>query len=363
MKFMFCIATLTGGGAERVVSVISSALAEMGNETYILLENRTENEYPLDSRVNLLTVKRPQGDTAVQRKISRIMIKRDVFKQYNPEVVIAFLPTISEEAILAAKSLGIPTISTIRINPAVSPGNRVKRLLRDFFVAISTRCWTQTEEQKRYFPGFIRKKTFVLPNPVSEGIMSIDRAYSKNIIHFVSLGRMTKQKNYQMEIKAFQRAEKNNPGIRLDIYGEGEEKEKLLQLTKELGADHCVFIHDRTSDVSDVYQTADAFIMASDFEGMPNALMEAMASGLPCISTNCPTGPSDIISEPGENGILIDVGDENALFESIQWICNNPDQAKQMGICAHNTMKAKYSALTIAEDLKKQYLTVVRRPK
>lgn len=352
MKIMFCINTLTGGGAERVVSVIASALAEIQNEeVYIALEKREINEYEVDERVHVEVFDQIKERGKLRNKIGRIINKRKMFRKYSPNIIIPFLPTMTEECIIAAKMEKIPVISTIRVNPAISPEGKLRRKLRDLFIGVSDMCWVQTESQRIYFKEGLQQKIFVLPNPVSDSIMDIKREHSENIRKFVSLGRLNKQKNYPMEIKAFSKLVNEYPDLRLDVYGNGGERDKLNALIKKLNMQKYIGIHDRTDDVKSVYMSADAFILASDFEGMPNALMEAMAAGLPCISTDCPTGPSDVIGKSGECGILIPVRNEEKLVDAIRYLLEQPSVAAQMGKAAHDTINNRFSSKKIAEEL------------
>ena len=149
-------------------------------------------------------------------------------------------------------------------------------------------CVFQTKEAQEWFPERLQRKSKIIYNAVKEDFYQIERTPVRGEI--VTCGRLVEQKNHALLIDAFSEVLKKYPFVTLKIYGEGALREKLQHQINDLGLEKKAFLMGATSDVEKVLQTADLFVLSSDYEGMPNALMEAMAAGVPCISTDCPCG-------------------------------------------------------------------------
>ena len=136
---------------------------------------------------------------------------------------------------------------------------------------------------------------------------------------------------------------------------------ELKKLIREFQLETRIFLPGRASDIEQKYEEADAFVFGSDYEGCPNALMEAMAAGLPCISTDCPTGPSDLITN-GTDGLLIPVGDVEEMSRAMQFLFENPQAANRMGREAKRRMREWGSQEKIAEQMQRQLKRICPGP-
>ena len=174
----------------------------------------------------------------------------------------------------------------------------------------------------------------MVSNPLDEQYVSKHKLdYSEKVTRFIAAGRVCEQKNYPLMIKAFAKAVQDYPDITLKIYGDGDNqyKESLYKLIEELGMTQNIFLCGKTKEIDAEFRKSDAYIMSSDYEGMPNSLAEAMATGLVCISTDCRTGPKDLIDH-GVNGLLTKVNDESAMKEAIVNVCKmNSEEARAIG--------------------------------
>ena len=162
------------------------------------------------------------------------------------------------------------------------------------------------------------------------------------------VGRLDSQKNYSMAIEAIRILKEEYPNIHLDIFGKGGYEQTIKQEIAEKNVGDNVSLKGWTQNAVKELCEHDLYLMTSDFEGMPNALMEAMAVGLPCISTDCETGPSDLIDN-GVNGLLVPVGDAVALTEAIKLVIEMSKEKRiEMGKLAKEKMQENFNNKAIA---------------
>ncbi|MBQ8426735.1 MAG: glycosyltransferase family 4 protein [Clostridia bacterium] len=330
---VFAIGSLYGGGAERVVSVWASGLAEKGYKVSVLVYSRLENEYPIDSRVNVYPIANSQkecNDFSMFKRLKRI---RKALKILKPDAVISFLPIMQIYVALASIGLKIPRVETIRISPWTASG------LNGWYKNIWLWCFKscdalilQSQDQKPFFNKKVQKKAVVIPNPINSLYVENQKTeYCTNSHRVVAAGRLNEQKNYKMLIDAIKIVSKKHSDVKLNIYGEGPLENQLNAYIKEQGLENVVRLMGRTNELYRVYQQTDLYVMSSDYEGMPNALAEAMAVGLPCISTDCKTGPRDLIDD-GKNGYLVPCNDAVVLADKIiQVFSLSKDEQKALG--------------------------------
>ena len=348
-KYLFVIPSLSKGGAERVVSVLSSELTNQDREAVVVTHFIADNEYPVDSKVKVICLSglkekdyREKMNPLYLLKLSQKLRKAIISEK--PDYILPFLWTtcIRTDIALLFSSFKKNVIQTVRNNPSQCPEKKLMKLYRNKLVKHSKITIVQNEDQKKYFPDVISNKIFVMPNPVSDAAFQVKREPSSKLFRLVAVGRIESQKNFPLLIQAVSEVYKKHNNIRLDIFGEGTKREELQSLIAKNNLNEIVTLKGRVNDYQTIYGGASAFVLSSDFEGMPNTLMEAMAVGLPCISTDCPTGPSDIIQNE-VNGLLIPVNGNSELQESVKKLIDYPKMAAKMGACARESIKQKYS--------------------
>lgn len=352
-RILFVIPFLSSGGAERVVSIWSSELAKLGSDVHLLVFYRVDNEYPVERKVNFHTISEDKSEYVAMSQVQKLFNLRRKFKEINPDFVLPFISHVGIMATIASLSLPLKIIETIRIDPRYSPQKKVLRILRNVSVFFSKRCIVQNEKQKKYFPLWLQKHIVVFPNPIANEFIQNKKVFTnKEIRNIVAVGRLEKQKNYPMLIRAFSKIAQENNQIILRIYGEGSLYNDLYDYINKLKLNDRIILCGRTRNINQILQESDMYILSSDAEGMPNSLMEAMAIGLPCISTDCPTGPADLI-ENGMNGYLIPIQDEDALIQSMKNMIGNIDNAIEMGKRARATIATRYTSNVSASNLLK----------
>ena len=179
----------------------------------------------------------------------------------------------------------------------------------------------------------MRAKSRIILNPLHNKYLDVPRP-EKRVKEVVQSGRIVDFKNQLMLIRAFDRVHKKHPDYVLKIYG-GDSgdgtKEQLEELIAERKAEDYVFLMGASDSLEKVLVNASVFAFSSDWEGLPNALLEAMALGLPIVATDCPCGGPRTVMKDGVNGLLVPIKDEEALAEGICRLIENPDLAERLG--------------------------------
>lgn len=350
-RILFVAPFLSGGGAERVASIWASGLAELGGDIHLLLFYRVENEYEISGKVNLHTAAESKNAYDHFNGPEKLYCVRKLLKELKPDIVLPFISYVGILIMLAGAGLPIRIVETVRIDPKYDRPGPAWRLLRSLALGLSKRCIVQTQSQLNYFPRRLQKRMIVLPNPISDGFAKHKKIFTeKKIRNLVAVGRLEKQKNYPMLLKAFARVAAADPELRLRIYGEGSLFDELDAMIERLGLGEQARLCGRTAGLEAALLEADLYVMTSDAEGMPNSLMEAMALGLPCISTDCQTGPSDLI-ENGTTGLLVPARDEESFLEALEKMIKDVESSIEMGRKARETILSRYGAAASASKL------------
>lgn len=307
-KVTFFIGTLGNGGAERVISILANHLSKMGMSVEIVLYYDSEPFYTINPDVKIVYVERETGSKNILK--NTLWIRR-YFKN-NADIVVSFLAQFNMLAITALFATRIPIVVADRNDPRHMPKQKILRIARNILYHFADTIVVQTEYNKAYFSSAVQKKCRIIYNPVDlqdkKGLAL--RTEKKRKI--VSVARLMQQKNQLMLINAFAHIREEYPDYTLTIYGEGPFRAELERRIAELGIENSVLLPGRKQDVFDLIADADLFVLSSDFEGMPNVLIEAMCLGLPVISTRV-SGATDLIQH-GKNGLLSDVGNTEQLI-------------------------------------------------
>ncbi len=354
MKILFLSGNLCDGGAQRVISVVASYLAEQGNDVSVLLYSRNEKEYPLSPKVNVISIAPNYEEYSKISGLKRIKFIRKHLKSLKPDVAVGFLEG-GYGLYLSSFGMKFKKIASIRNNPNhVFYEKGLRSIINKMWFCSADAIVVQTNKQLELMPKKMEKQSLVIANPISDvAINNLKREYSDNCRKLVMAGRLNPQKNYPMVFEAINIVRKKYPDIQLDIFGKGNQESTLQELININGLTGNVKLCGWSQNTLEEYKNHDMYILSSNFEGMPNALMEAMAVGLPCISTDCDTGPSDLIQH-GENGFLVPVGDSAMLADYIIKIIEmTSEQRKELGIKAHRMIKEKFNTEVIIQQWKK----------
>lgn len=327
MRIVFSIAHITIGGAQRVcINLIKWLQKNTSSEILLLVGSKLVVD---DLQYDVTGINHKYLPKGTINKIK--YIRREV-KKFHPDIYVTFGVPSCLFDIPATIGLMLRHIVCERNDPAHFAGKTSTKIVSRLLMRLANGYVFQTKGAQDYYGGNIARNSVVIPNPVFDVENLPTEPYNgESTKTIVSVGRLNPQKNYLMLINAFKIISEKHPEYRLIIYGEGPERAKEEALIRELNIEDRVLLPGTTKNVYDSIHKASIFVLSSDFEGMPNALMEAMVMGLPCISTDCPCGgPSDLIRN-NEDGILIPVNDKNALVNALEYMIDNPEKAKQMG--------------------------------
>lgn len=323
-KIFLYINAINGGGAERVMVNLAQALAEQGIDTTLVTSFRDRWEYPLDPRVRRLSLEEEQlHQSRLQRNVGRIAKLRRLCRQEKPDLLLAFMAEPNFRAVMATRGLPVKTVVSVRNDPEREYAGKAGRLVGQYLLPLADGCVFQTRDAKAWFPEKLQKKSAIIYNAVKPEFYEVQRAPVPGEI--VTCGRLEEQKNHALLIEAFARLQEQRPDTVLKIYGEGSLRPVLERQIATLGLQDKVQLMGATKDVTVALRTASLFVLSSDYEGMPNALMEAMAAGVPCVSTDCPCGgPRELFGAELADR-LVPCRDAAALANAMQRALTGPD--------------------------------------
>lgn len=347
-RFIFFVGTLQNGGAERVISLLASRMAEQGISVEILTYYDRPVFYEINPKVKVTAVEKCTGKS---NKLINLLWIRKYFNQ-NAKVVISFLAPFNMMAIAAKIGTGIPIIVADRNDPSKVPANIIVRKARNFLYMFANAIVLQTEKNRSYFNRLVRKKSKVIYNPVNLGEYTGSALHSKKEKQIVTAGRLMPQKNQKMLIQAFSSIVKSYPEYQLIIYGEGPIRNELEMLIQQLEIQNHVLMPGSVINLHERMKSAELFVLSSDYEGMPNALIEAMCLGLPVISTKV-SGATDLI-EDGKSGILIEAGAEKELADAMMKLISEEKIRNDMAAEA-----VKLSDHLLLNEILKQWMDVI----
>lgn len=309
---MLVISSLTSGGAERVMTLLADYWVNEGADvTLLTLFPKEKDFYELNLKVQRIVLNQGKPSShivhAVYNNIKRLSALRSSFQQVAPDYIISFLDATNILTLLASRGLDIPVIVSERNDPREKKIGAIRGFLRNLLYPKAHTLVVQTESVAKWAEQNIPKaNVVVIANPVRRLIIENEPIFDKpkGTKTLVAMGSLTYQKGYDLLIPAFSACVNKHKDWKLLIMGEGNLRADLeLLVEKYRMTDHIIFLG-RIKKPETVLASANMYVLSSRFEGFPNALLEAMACGLPVISFDCPSGPSDIITH-GENGLLV----------------------------------------------------------
>ena len=330
----FYISSLAAGGAERVISNLANESAARGYEVFMLTDRIEDKEcYRLDERVKRIIIPKPEKNGRAANAIGRITKLRSVVKETHAAVLVSFIGKSNLRAVLATRFLRTGVVVSVRSAPVREYPTKLMRTLAKVLFGMAEGVVFQTEEARAFFSKRIRNKAAVLMNPLHLDFIR-KRYQGERRAEIVTVGRLHEVKNHEMLIGAFAALAEDYPAFTLRIYGDGDRREKLSAYIDELHMQGRIVLEGDQRGMAERIEASRIFVLTSNIEGMPNALLEAMALGLACVSTDCPCGGPRTVIRDGENGLLVPVGDTAALERALRRILSDPELEERLGVNA-----------------------------
>jgi glycosyltransferase involved in cell wall biosynthesis len=347
-KIVFVIETLDGGGAERVTVALANELCARGKiEVHIINYScDPQREYPTDSRIHRHEVS-CMGGSKVGRIWGRIRLIRQTVKSIAPDCVVSLgSPLIVAPLTAAMVGLGIPLILSERNDPRRFPEKKFRRMLRMVYYTFCDALVFQTGQARDFFPVFMRKKSTVICNPITGQLPPRHEGQrEKRIVNFC---RLVPQKNLDLLIDAFSDIANEFPDYTLEIYGDGPLRQRLEKKIQDMNLQDRILLQGQSNQIYEDIRKAALFVSSSDYEGISNSMLEAMALGVPTVCTDCPAGGARETILHGENGLLVPTGDRAAMAEAMATVLRDPALAEKMSV-AGTELRAKISVSAIAD--------------
>lgn len=340
-KIAFYIDSMEMGGANRVVANLTEYFSGQGYEV-ILINDITPRTHIKTYKI-LSEVKRFYLDEniqyrrSVEKQYKRIYTLRKVLKEENVDTVVSFMGPPNYRLLLATIGLKIKKVVSVRNDPYREYGGGIKKIIAKNIFKLADACVFQTNDAAEYFSKAVRRKSQIIFNPVNPKFFQTE--WIGNEKNIAVVGRLQKQKNPVLAVKAFEKIANEFPEYTMTYYGEGELRDELIEYIKKKSLNEQVIIYGKVTDVEKYLSQASVFVLSSDYEGLPNALMEAMAVGIPCISTDCPCGGPRSLIQNERQGVLVPCNDIQMLADAMRVLLKNGTLRSEMSLEEKNRAK------------------------
>lgn len=334
-KILIILNDLKNGGVERVLSVLANYFADKGYDVNVLAIRTKDISYPISKQVHyeFCQLRPDNRNETLREELKMEFFLFRYMKELSPDVLIGFDDSIIIRTVPIAWLLGIKTIVSERIDP--SKYGRIMQVIRQVAYDMATKVVFQTPDARNYFPPRTRKKSVVIPNPLTENLPQRSQEINKDILMAC---RIRPQKNIGLAIRAFAKFWETHRDYRLKIYGDGELVDKMQQMAVGLGVSANVDFPGHVDDIHNRMSHCAMYLSSSDYEGISNSMLEAMAIGVPCVCTDCPVGGASMFIENGENGVLVPVNDVAALSAAMEKVIDDVSFASSI---SRNSTKVK----------------------
>ena len=317
-KIIFLIPAMRGGGAERVISILTDYFSAKGHVVKIALFKKDVIEYSISSNVEIDKSLIGKCDSPIKR----VMAFHKFLKNEGEAVVFSFFTMIGLYILVSSFGTKARIIISERLDPAQSiPKKKWLFNIRKLLYRFAAGFVFQTKDAMLFFDENIQKKSRVIPNPIKENLPNRYKGTrSKRIVTFA---RLEPQKNYPLLIDAFYEFHKVHTDYILEIYGQGEMEQTLKEQVGRLGLTNSIVFMGFVSNIHERVIDASMFVLPSDYEGLSNSMLEAMAIGLPCICTDCPPGGAKMFIDNMVNGLLVPIKDKKSMIEAMNLLADD----------------------------------------
>lgn len=326
------IESMGGGGAQQVASRLLSNWVERGDRPALITFQSPETD---KISVPEVIERRTVGNFGVSQGLwqavianwRRALFLRKAIRKSQARTVVSFMTATNVLAIVAAIGLNVRVIVSERNDPARQKLGRFWAIMQRLTYPLAWRVTANTNAALQMMSGYVRKaKLMLVPNPLRPDLGAPPEFSEPPFI--LAVGRLHLQKNYPSLLRAFAKADL--PGWRLRILGDGPERDNVEALANQLGLSDRLDLLGYVKDPFPHYRAARIFIMVSSYEGSPNALWEAMSSGLPTVISDSIVGATEMV-ENGRHALVVAAGDESALSTALVTLARNKALSQFIG--------------------------------
>lgn len=307
--------SISGGGSERFSTILANGLTDREYEVHLLTGPVVDNEYHIKKNVLRRVLFKKISLLGNTYKLRKYLVGNCI----DICIAVGLYPNFI--AALSNIYLKTRVVLSERNAPNEDKLSVKSKLLRKLLYWRGDAFVFQTLDAKSFYGKKIQRRGFVIPNPIKEGLPKRTDVVQHEL---VAVGRLEPQKNYPLLLESFSEVSKLHPEYTLRIFGKGSMEIELRKQVDKLQLNDKVVFEGFSTDIHEKIKECDIFVLSSDFEGLPNALMEAMTMGFPVVSTDCPCGGPKMLIKNGENGILVPVGNREKLSEAIISYIENP---------------------------------------
>jgi GalNAc-alpha-(1->4)-GalNAc-alpha-(1->3)-diNAcBac-PP-undecaprenol alpha-1,4-N-acetyl-D-galactosaminyltransferase len=350
------------------MSLLASELARRGHEvTLVTFSGPGEDFFRVNPSVRRISIGLEGASSGVlsaaARNVKRAIALRKVFDEHQPDVVLSFLTSMNVLAAAASTGLRHGLVVSERVDPSQHSTGRVWDWLRMRAYGRAAVLVVQTDSAARWFRRVFREpapQVVVIPNPLAPDA-SHDGSTGPGVraAYVLGVGRLEDQKGFDVLIDAFARLGSSAVGCELWIAGQGSRRASLEQRALDRGVGDRVRFLGEVGHAAGLMQGAAVFALPSRFEGFPNALLEAMASGAPCVAADCPSGPRELLGDD-EGGLLVPVDDVDRLAEAINRILADRELASRLSVAGRRIAQT-FSLDAVAERWERVFSEAVCR--
>ena len=351
MRILGIIKELDYSGAPKMMAWLLNHLIIQENEVYLLALYSNKIDQELDDRIVFLSFEEVNSNSRFVRNtikmIKLIKKEKELIDKIKPDCVISFLDSTGYYLAFMNKILWKKR-ACIVVSERSDPYSHgiISRHVKAFLIQYADAIVFQTEGAKMFYNKKIRSISVVIPNPALTVANNEIIDYAKRKNRIVTVGRLyIKQKRQDVLIDAFRIINDSHPDTELYIIGDGEDKKVIEEYIKKTGTKN-VYLTGKVENTIETIKNSRVFVLTSDYEGMPNALIEAMTVGLPCVSTDCRPGGASFLIRNGENGYIVPRANYKELAKCICSILENEDLANSFS----------YEAVKIREMISEDYV-------
>lgn len=341
MNITFVNDSIGFGGAAKVMVIVAQGLRDRGHKLSIINLNTRKNNTAQNIngiQVETADIEYKRGFITNYRHIAYVI---KAAKKLKSDILIGFKVNCNFCVSVAGKILGIPSVMSERSDPYTAFHNiRFLMKMKVYFINNADGAVFQTEGASKFYSTKLQKKGCIIPNPIliSDDIPEI--SYDNRTKTIVTMCRLeNKQKRLDVMIKSFAEFHTTHPEYILYIYGIGNDEDKLKEYIKSANLQQYVKLMGLSINSVDDISKHGMFIITSDFEGISNSLLEAMAIGLPVISTDHSPGGARLLISDHENGLLVPTRDHHAIADAMREFADKPELAKKCGINAKKVLE------------------------